>query len=95
VQTTVRKTGSLPVPLHIRNAPTRLMKDLGYGKDYKYAHNYQNAFVAQDYLPEELKGRSFYAPTGRGHEKEIKQRLDKWKNLRNRPKQDSKENETK
>ena len=95
VQTTVRKTGSLPVPLHIRNAPTRLMKDLGYGKDYKYAHNYQNAFVAQDYLPEELKGRSFYAPTGRGHEKEIKQRLDKWKNLRNKPKQDSKENETK
>jgi putative ATPase len=95
VQTAVRKTGSLPVPLHIRNAPTRLMKDLGYGKDYKYAHNYQDAFVAQDYLPEELKGRSFYAPTGRGYEKIVKQRLDKWKNLRNRPKQDSEENETK
>jgi putative ATPase len=70
-------------------------KDLGYGKDYKYAHNYQDAFVAQDYLPEELKGRSFYAPTGRGYEKIVKQRLDKWKNLRNRPKQDSEENETK
>ena len=84
VQTAVRKTGSLPVPLHIRNAPTRLMKDLGYGKDYKYAHNYQDAFVAQDYLPEDLKGRSFYAPTGRGHEKEIKQRLDKWRNMRDK-----------
>ena len=95
VQTTVRKTGSLPVPLHIRNAPTRLMKDLGYGKDYKYAHNYQNAFVAQDYLPEELKGRSFYAPTGRGHEKEIKQRLDKWKNLKDRHRQTSKNDENK
>jgi putative ATPase len=95
VQTTVRKTGSLPVPLHIRNAPTRLMKDLGYGKDYKYAHNYQNAFVAQDYLPEELKGRSFYAPSGRGHEKEIKQRLDKWKNLKDRHRQTSKNDENK
>ncbi len=84
VQATVRKTGSLPVPLHIRNAPTRLMKDLGYGKDYKYAHNYRDAFVAQDYLPEELKGRSFYAPSGRGHEKLIKQRLDKWKKLKDK-----------
>jgi putative ATPase len=90
VQTAVRKTGSLPVPLHIRNAPTRLMKDLGYGKDYKYAHNYQDAFVAQDYLPEELKGRSFYAPTGRGYEKIVKQRLDKWKKLKNRHRQTSK-----
>jgi len=95
VQATVRKTGSLPVPHHIRNAPTRLMKDLGYGKNYKYAHNYKDAFVAQDYLPEELKGRSFYKPTGRGHEKLIRERLEKWKNLLNRQKQDSSENETK
>ena len=95
VQAAVRKAGSLPVPHHIRNAPTRLMKDLGYGKNYKYAHNYKEAFVVQDYLPEELKGRLFYAPTERGYEKTIKQRLDKWRNLRNRPKQDSKENETK
>ena len=65
------------------------------GKNYKYAHNYKEAFVPQDYLPEELKGRLFYAPTERGYEKTIKQRLDKWRNLRNRPKQDSKENETK
>jgi len=82
VQAAVRKAGSLPVPLHIRNAPTRLMKDLGYGQDYKYAHNYKEAFVPQDYLPEELKGRVYYSPTGRGYEQVIKKRLDKWRNLR-------------
>jgi putative ATPase len=91
VQAAVRKTGSLPVPPHIRNAPTRLMKDLGYGKDYKYAHNYRAAFVAQDYLPEELKDRSFYAPTGRGYEKIIKQRLDKWKKLKDKRRETSKD----
>jgi putative ATPase len=83
VQAVVRKAGSLPVPLHIRNAPTRLMKDLGYGKNYKYAHNYRDAFVAQDYLPEDLQSRLFYTPTEHGHEKVIKQRLDKWRRLRN------------
>ncbi|MDX2499841.1 MAG: replication-associated recombination protein A [Deltaproteobacteria bacterium] len=83
VQAAVRKAGSLPVPLHIRNAPTRLMKDLGYGKNYKYAHNYQDAFVPQDYLPDDLQGRLFYSPTDRGHEKTIKQRLEKWRGLRN------------
>jgi putative ATPase len=82
-QAAVRETGSLPVPHHIRNAPTRLMKELGYGKNYKYAHNYKDAFVAQDYLPEELKGRVFYSPTARGYEKIVKQRLDKWRGLRN------------
>jgi putative ATPase len=82
VQAAVRKAGSLPVPLHIRNAPTRLMKDLGYGREYKYAHNHKDAFVPQDYLPEELKGRLYYSPTERGYEKVIKQRLDKWRNLR-------------
>jgi putative ATPase len=71
------------------------MKDLGYGKDYKYAHNYKDAFVAQDYLPEKLKGQVFYTPSGRGYEKIVKERLDKWRSLRNRPKQDSNENETK
>ncbi len=82
VQQVVKNAGSLPVPLHIRNAPTRLMKDLGYGKDYKYAHNYQDAFVAQDYLPEKLKGQVFYSPTGRGYEKIVKERLDKWRHLK-------------
>ncbi|MEE4264225.1 MAG: replication-associated recombination protein A [Desulfobacteraceae bacterium] len=91
VQAAVRKTGSLPVPHHIRNAPTRLMKDLGYGKNYKYAHNYKDALVAQEYLPEELKGRVFYTPTERGYEKIVKQRLDKWKKLLNRQNQDSSE----
>jgi len=83
VQAAVRKAGSLPVPLHIRNAPTRLMKDLGYGKNYKYAHNYKDAFVVQDYLPEDLKDRLFYTPTARGYEKIVKQRLDKWRKLQN------------
>ena len=59
VQQVVKTAGSLPVPLHIRNAPTRLMKGLGYGKDYKYAHNYKDAYVPQDYLPENLKGPAF------------------------------------
>ncbi len=93
VQAAVRKAGSLPVPLHIRNAPTRLMKDLDYGKDYKYAHNYKDAFVPQDYLPDELKGRLFYSPTQRGYEKIIKQRLDKWRNLRDKQRETSKSDE--
>ncbi|MEE9495807.1 MAG: replication-associated recombination protein A, partial [Desulfobacterales bacterium] len=77
----IKKTGSLPVPFHIRNAPTKLMKDLGYGKNYKYAHNYENAIVPQEYLPDELKGQFFYFPTNRGFEKIIKDRLDKWRQL--------------
>jgi putative ATPase len=81
VSAVVKKTGSLPVPFHIRNAPTRLMKDLGYGKDYKYAHKYRDAVVAQEYLPDKLKGQHFYLPTSRGFEKIIKERLDKWRDL--------------
>jgi putative ATPase len=77
----IQKTGSLPVPFHIRNAPTRLMKDLGYGKNYKYAHNYEHAIIPQEYLPDELKGQFFYFPTNRGFEKTIKDRLDKWRQL--------------
>ena len=82
VQRVVKKAGSLPVPLHIRNAPTGLMKELGYGKDYKYAHKYKDAFVPQDYLPEKLKGHVFYRPSGRGYEKIVKDRLDKWRQLK-------------
>jgi len=77
----IKKTGSLPVPFHIRNAPTKLMKNIGYGKNYKYAHNYENAIVPQEYLPDELKGQFFYFPTNRGFEKIIKDRLDKWRQL--------------
>ncbi|MGD9235199.1 MAG: replication-associated recombination protein A [Desulfobacterales bacterium] len=81
VSDVVKKTGSLPVPLHIRNAPTRLMKDLGYAQGYKYAHNYKEAVVAQAYLPDKLKGQRFYFPTDRGFEKTIKDRLDRWRRL--------------
>jgi putative ATPase len=90
VRQVVKKAGSLPVPLHIRNAPTRLMKDLGYGKDYKYAHNYKDAFTAQDYLPEKLKGQVYYEPSARGYEKIVKERLDKWRSLKVKHRQTSK-----
>ena len=79
---TIRQTGTLPVPLHIRNAPTQLMKDLGYGQNYKYAHDYKDAFVPQDHLPDKLKNRIFYTPTSRGYEKIVKERLDRWRALR-------------
>jgi putative ATPase len=77
--TDVKREGSLPVPLHIRNAPTRLMKNLGYGKGYRYAHSYDKAYVQQEYLPEKLQGRRYYNPTERGFEKIIKDRLQKWR----------------
>ena len=77
----VQTTGSLPVPLHIRNAPTRLMKALGYGKNYKYSHDYEDGVVFQEYLPEKLQGQHYYFPTDRGFEKTIKQRLEKWRSL--------------
>jgi len=82
VKEAVGSYGALPVPLHIRNAPTGLMKKLGYGKDYKYAHDYKDAYVPQDYLPEKLEGQLFYAPTNRGYENTIKQWLDRWRNLK-------------
>ncbi len=75
----VRRNGALPVPLHIRNAPTHLMKDLDYGKDYRYAHDYEGGFAPQEYLPEKLRGRRFYLPTNRGYEKLISERLNYWR----------------
>jgi len=80
VKNTINTKGYLPVPLHIRNAPTKLMKDLNYGKDYKYAHDYEESYVPQDYLPEEIKGELFYQPKGVGFEKTIKERLNYWRN---------------
>ncbi len=71
--------GPLPVPLHLRNAPTPLMKDLGYGKNYVYAHDAEDAFVAAENLPEALAGRVYYEPTQRGAEAEIAQRLSAWR----------------
>lgn len=71
----VRKTGDLPVPLHIRNAPTKLMKDIGYGKDYKYAHQYDQGFVEQEFLPEKIKGKKFYEPGKNAREEETRKWL--------------------
>ena len=74
---TVRKHGSLPVPLSIRNAPTGLMKNLGYGKNYRYPHNYEGATVAEEYLPEELRDSRFYVPSDRGFERRIAEILER------------------
>ena len=76
----VRKNPLAKVPLHLRNAPTKLMKELGYGSDYKYAHDFQNHFVEENYLPDELAGKQFYLPTEQGQEKKIKEWLKSlWK----------------
>jgi len=75
----VIETGALPVPLNIRNAPTKLMKDMEYGKGYKYAHDYPGAFVVQDYFPEGLGPKIYYEPTNRGYEKAIAERLAAWR----------------
>jgi putative ATPase len=79
VQKDVRELENMPVPLHIRNAPTSLMRDLGYGKEYKYPHDYPDHFIEEEYLPENLKGRIYYHPTEQGCEKEIKKRLGYWR----------------
>jgi putative ATPase len=81
-QDAVTRGGSLPVPLHIRNAPTKLMKELGYGQGYRYAHHYRDAFAPQDYLPDELQGEVFYHPTDRGYERAVAERLERWRKLR-------------
>ncbi len=80
-QQTVKETGDLPVPLALRNAPTQLMKDLGYGNNYKYAHDYQNNFVEEEFLPERISGTTFYLPGNNPREKAIKEfLLGRWKN---------------
>ncbi|MCG2791942.1 MAG: replication-associated recombination protein A [Weeksellaceae bacterium] len=77
----VKKTGNLPVPLHLRNAPTKLMKNLDYGKDYQYAHSYEGHFVDLEFLPEEISGTTFYHPATNSTENKIREQLkDKWKN---------------
>jgi putative ATPase len=78
----IRDTGAPPVPLHIRNAPTQLMENLGYGREYRYAHDYKDAYVPQEYLPEDLKGDSYYHPSDRGYEKLVAQRMEHWRRLR-------------
>ncbi len=78
VKEEIARSGHLPVPLHIRNAPTGLMKKLGYGRGYKYAHDFPNARVEQEHLPEEIRGKRFYHPTDRGFEKTIKERMEEF-----------------
>src|SRR5438128_3952241 len=80
----VRQAGPLPVPLHLRNAPTPLMKGLGYGAGYLYPHDYEDTVVEQDYLPERLRGRRYYEPGDRGREREIGERLRAWRARRAR-----------
>jgi putative ATPase len=76
----VKQTGDLPIPLHLRNAPTGLMKELGYGEGYRYAHNYEGNFVEQEFLPESISGKVFYAPGENPREREIREKLrNTWK----------------
>lgn len=78
----VKATGDLPVPLHLRNSPTRLMKDLGYGKDYKYAHSFAGNFIPDNFLPEDIKGTTFFEPGSNPKEEELRSRLSKlWKDI--------------
>ncbi|HUK21887.1 MAG TPA: recombination factor protein RarA, partial [Gemmatimonadales bacterium] len=70
------------VPLHIRNAPTPLMKELGYGEGYKYAHAYENAYAPQEYLPDVLRGSTWYEPTDSGYEKTVRERVELWRELK-------------
>lgn len=77
-----RRTPAAPVPLHIRNAPTRLMKELGYHEGYRYAHDYDQSVVDQQHLPDELRGARFYEPGEQGREKAIRERLDHWQRVR-------------
>jgi putative ATPase len=82
VKKMIQKIGYSPVPLVIRNAPTKLMKDLNYGKGYKYAHDYKGAYIPQSYLPDDLGDQRFYFPTDRGYEKTVKQRIESWIKLK-------------
>ena len=79
-----KETGSLMPPKHILNAPTRLMKDIGYGKGYEYDHDADEGFSGQDYFPDEMRRREFYRPGERGFEREIAKRLEYWRKLENR-----------
>ncbi len=77
----IRATGSLPVPMHLRNAPTKMMKSIGYGRGYRYAHDQEDGLVDQEHLPAELAGTRYYQPTNRGFEAIIRDRLIKWRKI--------------
>ncbi len=78
----IERTGTLPVPLHLRNAPTALMKELGFGRGYRYAHDFEQGLAEQEHLPDALRGSSFYEPTDRGAEREIGERLSRARSVR-------------
>jgi putative ATPase len=80
----VRTQPNLPVPLHLRNAPTKLMDELGYGKDYQYSHDHPDHFSEQQYLPDNLKNKVYYPATDQGREKDIRDRLNRWWKKRQR-----------
>ncbi|MCG6911019.1 MAG: replication-associated recombination protein A [Deltaproteobacteria bacterium] len=82
VKKCIAETGSLATPLHIRNAPTRLMRDIGYGKGYRYAHDFRDAFVGQEYLPQAIRRHHFYEPSDRGFEHTIQKRMAYWRRLK-------------
>jgi len=73
----IKETGDLPIPLHLRNAPTKLMKELNYGKNYQYAHSYKDNFINQEFLPEEISGTRFYAPGDNARENAFRELLKK------------------
>ncbi|HXN86490.1 MAG TPA: hypothetical protein VN867_10480, partial [Candidatus Binataceae bacterium] len=77
-----RQLGALPVPVHLRNAPTPLMKGLGYGKEYRYPHDFEGAVGEQDYLPDDLIGKEYYAPSDRGFEARLKEYLARVRDVR-------------
>jgi putative ATPase len=82
VQTEIEHTRQEPVPLHLRNAPTRLMKNLGYAEGYKYAHDEEGRVADMDCLPESLRGRTYYHPTQEGREKQLAQRMEEIRRIR-------------
>ena len=77
-QTEIQTGKSYPIPLHLRNAPTPLMKNFGYGNDYRYSHNYEGHFSGQLNLPDEIADKKFYQPSDQGYEKIIRERLASW-----------------
>jgi putative ATPase len=83
-QALVKQTGDLPVPIHLRNAPTKLMKELGYGEEYQYSHNYANNFSEQEFLPEAIQETKFYEPGSNSRENGVREFLkNRWKNKYN------------
>jgi putative ATPase len=89
VKQDVEQTSADPVPLHLRNAPTVLMKELGYGKGYQYAHDFENKVTNMQCLPDNLRSRVYYRPTSEGIEKRIRERLEEIRKLRSRGESDS------